>query len=90
MPKQGRALPSLSAFVVAGACLYGAYLVREGLTPFVLAAAFAYVLNPLVTYFEAKGLRRSHLVLTGYLAALLPGAASAEGWFELHTTTTYR
>ena len=71
MPKQGRALPSLSAFVVAGACLYGAYLVREGLTPFVLAAAFAYVLNPLVTYFEAKGLRRSHLVLTGYLAALL-------------------
>ncbi len=79
MPEDRRALPSLSAFVVAGVCLYGAYLVREALTPFVLAAAFAYVLNPLVTYFEAKGLRRSHLIAAGYLGALLLGFAAYSG-----------
>jgi predicted PurR-regulated permease PerM len=79
MPEERRSLPSLSAFVVAGALLYGAYLVREALTPFVLAAAFAYVLNPLVTYFEAKGLRRNHLVLAGYLAAFAVGYATYAG-----------
>jgi predicted PurR-regulated permease PerM len=79
MPDQRRALPSLSVFVVAGVVLYGAFLVREALTPFVLAAAFAYVLNPLVTYFEAKGLRRSHLVATGYLVALLLGFMAYSG-----------
>ena len=79
MPEERRALPPLSAFVAAGVCLYGAYLVREALTPFVLAAAFAYVLNPLVTYFEAKGLRRSHLVVTGYLLAVVLGFMAYSG-----------
>lgn len=79
MPEQRRALPSLSALVFLGVCLYGAYLVRSALTPFVLAAAFAYVLNPLVTYFEAKGLRRSHLVATGYVLALGLGFAAYSG-----------
>jgi predicted PurR-regulated permease PerM len=79
MPEERRALPSLSAIVILAACLYGAYLVRAALTPFVLAAAFAYVLNPLVTYFEAKGLRRSHLVATGYLLALGLGLAAYSG-----------
>jgi len=79
MPNHRRALPSLSAFVVAGACLYGAYLVRAALTPFVLAAAFAYVLNPLIVYFEARGLKRAHLVLAGYLAAGLLGYATYAG-----------
>lgn len=71
MPEERRSLPSLTALVLAGVALYGAYLVREALTPFVLAAAFAYILNPLVSYFEAKGLRRSHLIVVGYAAALL-------------------
>jgi predicted PurR-regulated permease PerM len=79
VPEERRALPSLSAFVVVGVLLYGAYLVREGLTPFVLALAFAYVLNPAVTYFEAKGLRRSHLILAGYAMALGLGFATYEG-----------
>ncbi|MDE2144159.1 MAG: AI-2E family transporter [Elusimicrobia bacterium] len=74
-----RSLPSLSALVVAGAVLYGAYLVREALTPFVLAAAFAYILNPLVVYFEARGLRRSHLVLAAYLAGSLLSYATCAG-----------
>lgn len=52
---------------------------REALTPFVLAAAFAYVVNPAVTYFEAKGFRRFHLVLAGYLVAVLLGVAAYAG-----------
>ena len=79
MAEERRALPSLSACVALGAVLYGAYLVRGALTPFLLAAAFAYVLNPLVVYFEAKGLRRSHLVVTGYLLALLLGFIAYSG-----------
>jgi predicted PurR-regulated permease PerM len=79
MSDERRALPSLSAFVIIGVLLYAAYLVREGLTPFVLAAAFAYVLNPAVTYFEAKGLRRSHMILAGYAIALALGFATYEG-----------
>lgn len=79
MADERRALPSLSAIVLTGACLYGAYRLRAALTPFVLAAAFAYVLNPAVVYFEAKGLRRTHLVVAGYLAALLLGFAAYAG-----------
>ena len=66
-----RSFPSLTALVLLAAALYGFYRVHEALTPFILAAAFAYVLNPMITYFEARGLRRSHLVIAGYLCAIL-------------------
>ncbi len=76
MNKEARPLPSFGALVVVAAVLYGAYCVREALTPFVLAAAFAYVFNPAVTFFEAKGFRRLPVIAAGYLAALvLAGAA---------------
>ncbi|OGR96043.1 MAG: hypothetical protein A2V88_13360 [Elusimicrobia bacterium RBG_16_66_12] len=71
--------PFLTVFIVAGAALYAFYLVREALTPFLLAAAFAYVVDPAVVYFEAKGLRRSHLVVMGYLIALLIGYGAYAG-----------
>src|SRR6185312_2514955 len=74
-----REFPSLTALVLVAAAFYGFYRVREALTPFVLAAAFAYVLNPVITYFEAKGLRRSHLVIAGYLCAILLGALAYAG-----------
>jgi len=75
MPER-RSAPSLTALVLVGAALYGAYSVREGLTPFVLAAAFAYVVNPAAIFFEAKGLRRGPVIAAGYgLALLLLGAA---------------
>jgi predicted PurR-regulated permease PerM len=73
MSDERRAFPSLTALLLAGAALYGIYRVHEALTPFVLAAAFAYVLNPAVTYFEARGRRRSHLILAGYLCAIVLG-----------------
>jgi len=75
-----RPLPSLGAVVVVAAILYGAYCAREALTPFVLAAAFAYVLNPAVTFFEAKGFRRLPVIAAGYLAAVVFVGA---GYFAL-------
>lgn len=63
----------LTVFVVVAAILYAFYRVHLALTPFLLAAAFAYVLNPVVAYFEAKGLKRLHLIVTGYLLAFLLG-----------------
>ena len=72
-PENRREGPLLTAFVLLAAALYAFYRVHEALTPFVLAAAFAYVLNPAVAYFEAKGLRRLHLIVAGYLFVGLIG-----------------
>lgn len=69
MAENRRGAPLLAALVLLAAVLYASYRVHEALTPFVLAAAFAYVLNPLVAFFEAKGLRRLHLICAGYLVA---------------------
>lgn len=69
----------LTVFVVTVACGYAFYRVHHALAPFVLAAAFAYVINPAVTYFEARGLRRAHLIVVGYLAALALGFAAYSG-----------
>jgi predicted PurR-regulated permease PerM len=69
MTKQRREFPVLTSFVVGGALLYAFSRLHHALTPFVLAAAFAYVLNPIVSSFEARGLRRAQLVIFGYLSA---------------------
>jgi predicted PurR-regulated permease PerM len=69
MPENRRAAPLLTAAALLAVACYAFYRVHDALTPFVLAAAFAYVLNPLVAYFEAKGLRRLHLIVAGYLLA---------------------
>jgi len=70
MPSESRrAGPLLAAAFALAAASYAFYRVHEALTPFVLAAAFAYVLNPAVAYFEARGFRRLHLIVAGYLAA---------------------
>lgn len=69
----------LTVFIVASAAIYAFYRVRAALTPFLLAAAFTYVVNPVVVYFEAKGLKRSHLVVTGYLFTILLGYAAYAG-----------
>ncbi|HAZ08079.1 MAG TPA: hypothetical protein DCZ01_06060 [Elusimicrobia bacterium] len=79
MTENRRPFPLLSVVVTAVAALYAVYRVREVLTPFVLAAAFAYVVNPIITSFEAHGARRSILVAGGYLLAVCLGAASYAG-----------
>lgn len=63
-----RSFPLLSVLAVSAASAYLFYRVHHALTPFVLAAAFAYVVNPLISYFESRGFRRSCLIVGGYLA----------------------
>ena len=79
MAEERGSTPLLPALVLLVIVLYAFYRVHQALTPFILAAAFAYVVNPAVTYFEARGLRRSQLVVGGYLAALALGFAAYEG-----------
>ncbi|MCM2305334.1 MAG: AI-2E family transporter, partial [Elusimicrobia bacterium] len=73
MVDRRREFPVLTSFVVGGALLFAFSRLHHALTPFLLAAAFAYVLNPIVCYFEARGLRRGQLVVFGYLAAAALG-----------------
>lgn len=62
--------PSVLTVLAVGAILaWALQRFQHALTPFLLAAAFAYVLNPALVYFEARGYRRSVLVVGGYLAA---------------------
>lgn len=63
-----RSFPLLSVLAVSALAGYAFYRVHHALVPFVLAAAFAYVVNPLVSYFESRGFRRSYLIVAGYLA----------------------
>ncbi len=79
MSDDRRTAPSLTVLILCGVALYGLYRVHEALTPFILAAAFAYVVNPAITYFEARGRRRSHLILTGYLCAIVLGGVAYAG-----------
>lgn len=75
MSDERRPFPSLTALVLLAAGLYAFYRVHEALTPFVLAAAFAYILGPVVGYFEAKGFKRIAVIVGGYLLALALGFA---------------
>lgn len=66
--RRRRSFPLVTVLAVCALAAYAFYRVHHALVPFVLAAAFAYVVNPLVSYFEARGLRRSYLIVAGYLA----------------------
>ncbi len=71
MADDHRAFPFLAVFIAGAGALYAFCRLHHALTPFVLAAAYAYVLNPIVSYFEARGLRRSQLVVLGYAFAAI-------------------
>lgn len=79
METRRREFPFLPVFLVGGVALYAFYQAHEALTPFLLAAAFAYVLNPIVSYFESRGLRRAQFVVLGYLAAAGLGVVAYAG-----------
>ncbi len=79
MADERRSFPFLTVFIVGVSCAYGFYRIHHALTPFILAAAFAYVLNPLLVRLEARGLRRGQLVAGGYLLAAALGALAYTG-----------
>ncbi len=80
MADERRELPFLTGFIVVGVFLYAFFRLHHALTPFLLAAAFAYVLNPVATYFEGMGLRRAQLIVLGYLGAFAIGFAVYAGF----------
>ncbi|MFH1726772.1 MAG: AI-2E family transporter [Elusimicrobiota bacterium] len=70
--------PPLWTLAAAAVVLSAAYYLHDILVPFVLSLALAYLLNPVVLFFEVRGLRRTHLVLGLYLlvAAVLTAGAN--------------
>ncbi|MBO4556112.1 MAG: AI-2E family transporter, partial [Elusimicrobiales bacterium] len=53
---------------IAAVILYLVVITRQSLLPFILSAALAYVLNPLVRYFEVRGFKRYAVVIGLYIA----------------------
>lgn len=62
-----RQVPHLAILAVFVGLLYAAYHVHAALIPFALSFAVAYLVNPLIHIFEARGLRRDQTVLGLYL-----------------------
>ncbi len=58
----------LPAFI-AVALIYFIVLAKGAIFPFILSAALAYILNPVVKYFEVRGIKRSYAVIGLYLGA---------------------
>jgi putative permease len=67
MTLSGRTLVPLS---ILGAASYLLYHVHEVLLPFILAAVIAYLFNPLVSFFEVRGMRRRPVVFVLYLSVM--------------------
>ncbi len=64
-----RRFPWLSVLVLGGALLWAVFRVGHALVPFLLSFALAYVVNPLINYFETRGLRRD-LIVMGFYSAI--------------------
>lgn len=69
MPESERRIPWLSVLAVGGALAWAVSRVGHALVPFLLSFALAYVLNPMINYFETRGLRRD-LTVMGFYSAL--------------------
>jgi len=67
-PAPSRRVPfSWPALFAAGIVVYLLFRIHAVLIPFVLSFALAYLVDPLIHNFEARGLKREHIVLTLYL-----------------------
>ncbi len=59
MPKKRKWLPWLVGFLVLVFIVVAFHLLRDVLTPFLIAAVLAYILNPLVEWIEKRGIKRT-------------------------------
>lgn len=59
--------PPWWSFFLLAAVAGALYHIHDALIPFVLSFALAYLLDPVVHYFEVRGLRREQLILAIYL-----------------------
>jgi len=69
--------PPIWAYVVAAGLIYFAYTIHDVLVPFILSFALAYLLNPVINYFEVRGFRREQIVLAMYLVVTVIVTLSA-------------
>lgn len=58
------------ALLLLGVLCWFLYAVRAVMTPFLLAAVLAYLLNPLVSFLETRGVRREKAVLVLFITLL--------------------
>ncbi len=56
----------IPALIVLGFA-YLLVLAKAAVFPFILSAALAYILNPIISYFEVRGIKRSYAVIGLYL-----------------------
>lgn len=79
-------IPVVPVLASLAALAYGAYHVHAALIPFALSFAVAYLANPIINVFEARGFRRDQTVLMLYL--LIATAISIGANYLLPTITT--
>ena len=72
-----KSFPWAPVLMVAGAAAFVGYHLVYVLTPFALSATLAYIVNPVITYFEIRGIRRD-VVVVGFYASVL-GLLSVAG-----------
>ena len=68
MPKT---IKSIIYIIIGLFVLYFIYLVKGILLPFILSALLAYVVSPIIGYFESFGIKRSIVILTLYTGCLI-------------------
>lgn len=81
-----RGYPWATIAAAAGAFLYLSYHFRQALIPFVLSFALAYLVNPLINIFEARGFKREYVVTLLYTVIALAISISANFLFPTITT----
>lgn len=83
--KKGYAQFLLPAFM-ALATVYFIIAAKGSMFPFILSAALAYILNPLISYFEVRGIKRTYAVAGLYLSV---GAVLGIGIYLLFHFLSY-
>src|SRR5690242_17603968 len=78
-----KAVPWTLIVILVGVGLFAFHRLFHILIPFVLSFAFAYIINPLIANFEARGWRREATVLAFYLFSALTAVLLAGGTISL-------
>lgn len=77
---------AVPGMLVAAALLAFLYHIHDVLIPFLLSFVVAYLANPAIHHFEARGLKRSHIVASFYL--LIAGAVTLSASILVPAMTT--
>lgn len=70
LPRERRRLPGGLVLLFIGILVWFLYSVRSVLAPFVFAAILSYLLNPVVSFMEVRGVRREKAVMVLFVVLL--------------------